>query len=66
MNKYRVSVREVHIQGYLVDAENEEEAKDKVYHRHCDAQVDEESFEYSHDLDRNLWTVETVVTEKEA
>lgn len=56
MSKFIVSVKEVHTQGYRVEAENEEEAKKLVF----DLQGDllEDRFEYSHTLAPETWAVE--------
>ena len=56
MKKFIVSVREVHIQMVEVEAENEEEAKDKVLAG--DGVHRDDSLEFSHTLDSELWTVE--------
>ena len=56
MSTFIVSVKEVHTQGYRVEAENKEQAKKLV----DDLQGDliEDRFEYSHTLDLETWTVE--------
>lgn len=54
--KFRVNVREVHIQGYAVEAENKAEAKRIV--EEGGGALDEGFFEYSHTLDSDLWTVD--------
>lgn len=56
MQKFIVFVREVHVQGFTVIAKNEEEAKDFV--REGRGDIVEDSLEYSHALDSELWTVE--------
>jgi hypothetical protein len=56
MNKFIVSVREVHVQGYRVNADDEESAKDVV--RAGGGDLLEERFEYSHTLDSETWSVE--------
>jgi len=56
MNKYMVLVREVHVQGYLVQAETPDQAKEIV--RNGGGELNEAYFEYSHTLDPDLWTVE--------
>jgi len=56
---YLVGVREVHVRHYSVKAENEERAKDLVYQR-ADSVVDCEFEEYSHELDRDTWSVEEI------
>ncbi len=55
--RYIVGVREVHLRHYAVTAENEDEAKDLVYQR-ANSVVDCEFSEYSHELDRDTWSVE--------
>ena len=54
---YTVGVREVHIRLYAVKAENEEDAKDLVSRR-APCVTDLEDLEYSHELDRDTWSVE--------
>lgn len=54
---YIVGVREVHIRLYAVAAENEEEAKDLVNDR-APQVTDLEFSEYSHELNRETWSVE--------
>ena len=61
---YVVGIREVHVRHYSVTAENEEEAKDLVYQR-ADSVVDCEFSEYSHELDRDTWSVEESSKEEE-
>ena len=56
MPGFIVSVREVHVQGYKVIADDEESAKDIV--RLGGGDLLEERFEYSHTLDSETWTVE--------
>jgi len=51
---FRVEVQEVHTQDYLVRANDEEDAINKVYDGK--GQIDESHFEYSHTLDSNLWS----------
>ena len=54
---YIVGVREIHVRHYAVMAENEEEAKDLVNER--GPEVEDLGFsEYSHELDRDTWSVE--------
>ena len=60
--RYIVCVREVHLRHYAVTAENEDDAKDLVYQR-ADSVVDCEFSEYSHELDRDTWSVEEDATE---
>lgn len=63
--RYIVGVREVHVRHYAVMAENEEEAKDLVNERA--SQVTDLDFcEYSHELDRETWSVEEDVTEEKS
>jgi len=54
---FRIGVREVHVRFYSVAAEDEEQAKDFVHERGPSV-VDEEYSEYSHELDRDTWSVE--------
>ena len=54
---YLVGVREVHVRMYSVEAEDEEQAKDLVHQRALSV-VDMEFLEYSHELDRETWSVE--------
>jgi len=55
--RYIVGVREVHVRHYAVTAANEEEAKELVNERA--SQVTDLDFcEYSHELDRDTWSVE--------
>ena len=54
-----VGVREVNVRFYSVYAENEEEAKDLV-HQRASCVVDCENLEYSHELDRDTWSVEEI------
>ena len=54
--KYIVMVREVHIQGYEVEADSPENAKEKVFQGN--AYLREDFFEYSYTLDSSLWTVD--------
>lgn len=53
---YRVLIREVHIQGMLIEAEDEEAAIFAV--RYGDGELDEAHFEYSHTMRTDTWTVE--------
>jgi len=54
--KYYVGIREVHIRNVTVEADSEEHAKEiadgPVHH------MDDMHIEYSHDLDKELWSVE--------
>ena len=50
---YRVAIREVHVSHRIVEASSEAEAKDLA------ADADDEFTEYSHTLDKDLWTVES-------
>jgi hypothetical protein len=52
--KFRVCVREVHIQGYVVEAASPDEAIGKV--ADGEGEMDEGHFEYSHTLDTDYWT----------
>lgn len=54
--KYKVLIREVHIQPYSVEAEDEKEAKAIV--SNGEGSIIEEELEYSHTLDPETWTVE--------
>ena len=56
MSKFIVFVREVHTQGYRVEAGNEEQAKKLVDDLKGD--LLEDRFEYSHTLDSDTWKVE--------
>lgn len=60
---YLVGVREVHVRHFSVKAENEEEAKQLVYDRDESA-VDVDFFEYSHEMNRDTWSVEEVPEKK--
>ena len=54
---YRVGVREVHVRHYSVKASDPKGAKSLVNER-AGGVVDLEFEEYSHDLDRDTWSVE--------
>jgi hypothetical protein len=56
MKNFIVSVREVHIQPYFVEAEDEKDAIKKV--EDGEGEIVDADFEYSHSLDSNTWTVE--------
>ena len=56
MNTYRVQVREVHIQGYLIKADSPEHAINLI--RDGRGEMDEQHFEYSHMLDPDTWDAE--------
>ena len=56
---YIVGVREVHVRFYSVDAEDPESAKAKVSDR-AEGVVDRECLEYSHELERDAWSVEEI------
>jgi hypothetical protein len=56
MGKFIVYVREVHVQGYAVEARDERHAKELV--REGGGDLLEDHFEYSHTLDLETWTVE--------
>ena len=62
MMKYRVEVREVHIQGYIIEADNPEHAKDLI--SNGEGEIDELSFEYSHMEDPDTWTVQEIEGEE--
>lgn len=55
MTEYRIFVREVHIQEYTIEANNEQQAIDMV--QDGQGYLDEQGFEYSHTLDTSLWTI---------
>ena len=57
--KYLVGVREVHVRFYSVQADSEENAKELVS-KQDPSVVDEEFLEYSHELDRDTWSVEEI------
>jgi len=59
LRQFLVAVREVHVQQVRVKAESPEDAKERVVKGEGD-QVDD-SLEYSHTLDSDLWTVEEEV-----
>jgi hypothetical protein len=52
--EYIVSVREVHIQEVLIEADSPEQAIEKV----VKGEGENLDGEYSHTLDSDLWTVE--------
>lgn len=52
MPKFSVQIREVYISHRIVKAENAERAKSLA------SDIPETLLEYSHTLDRDLWTVE--------
>ena len=56
MPKYIVTVREVHCQGYEIDAASENEAIALM--EAGEGEPMPSLFEYSHTLDKNTWTVE--------
>lgn len=60
MSKYYVSVREVHIQGYIVEAPNETIAKDIAVEQ---GEIQEEDFDYSHTMKSEHTTVEEIKNE---
>lgn len=53
--KYIVTVREVWVEAYEVEAESEDEAKELVVKDDCMAI--EDSFEFSHVQSRDTWDV---------
>ena len=55
--RYIVGVREVHVSHYAVTAENEDEAKHLVNERGPEV-TDLEFAEFSHELNRDTWSVE--------
>jgi hypothetical protein len=58
MKKFRVLVREVHVQWVEIESTSEEEAKDRV--QQGEGEIVEGSLEYSHTLDSDTWTVEEI------
>lgn len=58
MPKFIVSVREVHVQPYEVEAQDKEAAIKVV--RDGGGEIDDGAFEYSHTLHPEFWTVEEV------
>jgi len=57
--KYLVSIREVWVRGLEVAATSEEEAK--IIASNVAAKTgDDWRFEYSHELDKEFWTVEEI------
>ena len=56
MSKFIVFVREVHVQGHGVEANDEKAAIEEV--RGGGGELLESYFEYSHTLDSETWTVE--------
>lgn len=58
MRRYRVYVREVWVQAYETEAMTPEGAISKV--RRGERTLDEDSFEYSHNLDAETWEVKEV------
>jgi len=54
---YIVGVREVHVRLYSVKTGNEEQAKQLVWER-APGVVDLDFEEYSHELNRDTWSVE--------
>ena len=54
MKTYIVGVREVHVSHMEVEANSPEEAVKKV----VEGEGEETYLEYSHPLDKDLWTVE--------
>lgn len=55
MPRYYVTLREVHTQGYVIEADNEEQAKYEAAER---GNIIEETFQYSHCLESEHTTVE--------
>jgi hypothetical protein len=55
MPKYNVMIREVHVSHRTVDAKDEKEAIEKA------GEEGEETYlEYSHTLNKDMWTVEKI------
>jgi len=63
--RYIVGVREVHVRHYAVTAENEEQAKAFVNELAADV-TDLEYEEYSHQMDRDTWSVEESTEEEKS
>ena len=61
--RYIVCVREVHVRHYAVTAENEEQARDLVSELAADV-IDLDFEEYSHQMDRDTWSVEESTEEE--
>ena len=57
MPKYRVEVREAHVQAYIVEAENEAEAKITAAR---EGEIEEGNFYYSHSLGPEYSTAEEI------
>ena len=55
--RYIVGIREMHVRHFRVEAENEEEAKELVNER-APGVTDLDFAEFSHELDRDTWSVE--------
>jgi hypothetical protein len=53
---YTVYTREVHVQGYEVEADSEQEAIRKI--EDMEGSLIEDYFEFSHMLDSSTWTAE--------
>jgi hypothetical protein len=63
MYKYRIGMREVHVNWIGVESETElsdEEAKDFAEKSLYSGEFDDDLFEYSHTLKKDTWTVEKV------
>lgn len=59
---FNVGVREVHVQPYLVQAENAEAAVEEVFQG--GGILIEEQMEYSHTLDSSLWDTRPATQEE--
>lgn len=62
MAKYLVTKHMVYIETFEIEADNEEEAKDKVWEG--DGKAVKKSFEWTHDLDSSNWEVEEKLEKK--
>lgn len=62
MAKYLVTVREVYTQAYEVEAENKQDALGKA----LDGEAIDGSFEWSHNLPQDVWTIEELEDEEQA
>lgn len=62
MPKFRVGVREVHVQGYIVEADTGQEAIEKIASGDYtgflrDRYIDEGDFVFSHTMEPETWSV---------
>lgn len=58
MPKFIVKVREVWVQDVEIEADSEEEAKDKVESGEGEPVLGHNHFEFSHSLETDHWSVE--------